>query len=216
MQHSLLKKYENEVNSNAVKQDLINHMKLELDSLESAKNNVEQENIELRQRLETFQDLDVKHKTLVLDYESCRLKCKKYKNELKCFDKSFFDELEELKKNYEDSIKLNKHYENLLYELNRQNLIIVDKRKNAKKEVKFAIDSDLDEDEDGQVSECLKSFSSDLSQILNDSDSKNTDDSIDVNNFLLSNEKPQTNKDNESDLDETLDYQHLIDQLATD
>ena len=213
MQHNLLKKYENEVNSNAVKQDLINHMKLELDSLESAKVNVEQENTELKMRLEAFQDFQMKHKTLVLDYESCKLKCKKYKNELKCFDKNFFDELEELKKNYQDSIKLNNHYENLLYELNRKNLI-VDNRKKSKKEVKFDVDSDQEEDEED--SERLKSISSDFSQFLDDYDSKNTDESIDIDNTLLSNEKKKTDNDNDSNLDETLDYQHLINQLASD
>ena len=80
MQHTLLKKYENEVNANAVKQDLINHMKLELDSLESCKKTLEEENSELKKQSELFQDLDIKYKRLILDYEASKLKCKKYKD----------------------------------------------------------------------------------------------------------------------------------------
>lgn len=121
MQHTLLKKYENEVNANAVKQDLINHMKLELDSLESYKNQYKTENSKLQQKLD---DLEPKYKSLLLDCETFRIKCKKYKNEMKCFDKSFFDELEQLKSSYDESIKLNKHYENLLYKLNNNSLIV--------------------------------------------------------------------------------------------
>ena len=218
MQHSLLKKYENEVNSNAVKQDLINHMKLELDSLESSKNKVEEENVELKKRLEMLEDLETKHKSLVLDYESCKLKCKKYKNELKCFDKRFFDELEELKKNYHDSIKLNKHYEDLLYQLNKKNLI-ASSRKMLKKEVKFAVDGEPNEEEEyEEENDCLKSMSSEFSQFLDDYGSKTTDDndnSINIDKLMALNET-KNNKESVSDPDETLDYQLLIDQLAAD
>ena len=139
MQHTLLKKYENEVNANAVKQDLINHMKLELDSLESCKKTLEEENSELKKQSELFQDLDIKYKRLILDYEASKLKCKKYKNELKCFDQSFFDELEELKLNYNESLKLNRHYETLLHNLNKKNLIVNKNESNkSKNKVKFA------------------------------------------------------------------------------
>ena len=138
MQHTLLKKYENEVNSNAVKQDLINHMKLELDSLESNKNELELELNEMKKKLDYFTDLDSKHKSLVLDNESLKLKVKKYKSDLKYFDQSFFDDLEELKRKYDESIQLNKHYEKILYELNKPNLV-----KNNNKKVTFEHVDDL-------------------------------------------------------------------------
>ena len=43
---------------------------------------------------------------------------------MKFNDKSFFDELEQLISSYGESIKLNKHYENLLYKLNNNSLIV--------------------------------------------------------------------------------------------
>ena len=52
---------------------------------------------------------------------------------MKFNDKSFFDELEQLISSYGESIKLNKHYENLLYKLNNNSLIV-------NKKVKFVLD----------------------------------------------------------------------------
>lgn len=141
MQHTLLKKYEDEVNSNAVKQDLINHMKLEIDGLESKNNELEQELIELKKKLDSFADLDTKYKRLILDNESLKLKLKRYKTDLKFFDKSFFDSLEELKRRYDESIELNKHYEKLLYELKESSL-----ENNFSKKVTFEQDNYSDAD----------------------------------------------------------------------
>jgi hypothetical protein len=199
MQHTLLKKYENEVNANAVKQDLINHMKLELDSLESCKKTLEEENSELKKQSELFQDLDIKYKRLILDYEASKLKCKKYKNELKCFDQSFFDELEELKLNYNESLKLNRHYETLLHNLNKKNLIVNKNESNkSKNRVKFALEEHDDD-------ECFKTMSTEFNTSLDYFDINNTNESVEMDKQLL-------NEDFK--LDSDLDYQQLIEQLS--
>ncbi len=143
MQHNLLKKYEDEVNSNAVKQDMINHMKIELDQLNEAIMTKETQNRGLLKRLEKLDDLEDKIKTLLMDYEACKKKCKKYKAELRCFDEKFFDELEDLKYSFYESIKLNKHYERLLFNLKKEDLAVENseshiKKKNIKNKVKFA------------------------------------------------------------------------------
>ena len=140
MQHNLLKKYENEVNDNAVKQDLINHMKIELDQLAEKSQQQAIENAEHVKRLGQLDELELNFKSLLLDYESCKIKCKKYKRELECFDEKFFDELEDLKYNFSEAVKLNKHYEKILFELKKN-----DTNKSGKHRVKFALDFSGDE-----------------------------------------------------------------------
>lgn len=113
MQHNLLKRYEDEVNSNAVKQDLINRMKIELDQLEANCKSYQTELSDLKVKLEDMSQLEVKQKSLVIDLETYKMKCQKYKQELSCFDDTFFNEIEDLKYNYHEAIKLNKYYEQL-------------------------------------------------------------------------------------------------------
>jgi hypothetical protein len=117
-------------------------MKIELDQLTEAVKGKEAENASLSKRLDQLDELEAKLKTLLLDYEACKKKCRNYKAELKCFDEKFFEELEDLKYNFYESIKLNKHYERLLFKLNKEDLIVSaedesKKRKKKKNRVKF-------------------------------------------------------------------------------
>jgi len=141
MQHNLLKKYEDEVNANTVKQDLINHMQLELDQLVAKCKEFESEIADLKHRNQELDQVESKYKTLIIDYESSKLKCKKYKEELKCFDENFFDEIEDLKYNYAEAVKLNRHYEDLLFKLQQENLV-VQKQEKKKNRVKFTLSKD--------------------------------------------------------------------------
>ena len=120
MQHNLLKKYQDEVNANTVKQDLINHMNLELEEYETKCKNFLMQIDELKQRLELMINLEDKYKKLLIDHEELKIKCKTYKNELKCFDEKFFEEIEDLKYNYAESVKLNKYYEFVLNQMKRK------------------------------------------------------------------------------------------------
>ena len=75
----------------------------------------------------------------MIELEKYKLKYQKYKSELKCFDEKFFDEIEDLKYNYYESLKLNKYYEGLLVEQQKRELILA-KPKKQKNRVKFAMD----------------------------------------------------------------------------
>jgi hypothetical protein len=209
MHHNLLKKLENEVNDNTVKQDLINHMKLELDQLEAKcvkyENNIES----LYAKIEKLKETDLQNKKLSIELESFKIKCQKYKNELKCFDEKFFEEIEDLKFKYCEAVKLNKHYEKIL----------MDSQKDANKSmvknrVKFAIDNDSDilKSESEKVPEKTNEF--------NQFDSLDLDDLININNNL---DSKVTNKEDEPEitnfdldldlcLNETLDINTLLDQ----
>jgi hypothetical protein len=68
--------------------------------------------------------LDAKHRSLLLDLESCKIKCDKYKQSLKYFDDNFFNEIESLKKRHDEAVKLNKYYEYLLFRGDKDNLIL--------------------------------------------------------------------------------------------
>ena len=213
MQHSLLKKYENEVNSNAVKQDLINHMKIELDQLTEKCERQSADNTQLMKRVDKLDELEVSFKSMLLDYEACRIKCKKYKAELKCFDEKFFDELEDLKYNFYESIKLNKHYENLLFKLNKNDLIIdPEKKLKTKNRVKFASDkNEHDIDEFQRKSKAMtrdfkKQRLSDLKQSfesMNRSFKSENGASFNYDSFDF--DCDVDNKLNDSDLEATLD-----------
>lgn len=138
MQHNLLKKYEDEVNLNAVKQDLINKMKIELDQYEVKVKEYELQFSDLRSKAEELEKLETKQKSLLIDLETYKVKCQKYKEELKHFDDDFFDEIEKLKNKYDEAVKLNKYYEKFLSEKDLFYLI-ADNKQCAKKKnrVKF-------------------------------------------------------------------------------
>ncbi len=233
MQHSLLKKYEDEVNSNAVKQDLINHMKIELDQLTEAVKAKEADNASLSKRLDQLDELEAKLKTLLLDYEACKKKCRNYKAELKCFDEKFFEELEDLKYNFYESIKLNKHYERLLFKLNKEDLIVSaedesKKRKKKKNRVKFVDKCERSFKKtanDVRLSELKQSFESmnknykeSLASVeCGDEDSEHTAGESEVETGLEENFKSFDfedylgGSDNENS---TLDYKELIRKLT--
>ena len=209
MHHNLLKKLENEVNDNTVKQDLINHMKLELDQLE-AKCVKYETNIEsLYAKIEKLKETDLQNKKLSIELESFKIKCQKYKNELKFFDEKFFEEIEDLKFKYCEAVKLNKHYEKILMD-NQKDV----NKSTVKNRVKFAIDNDSD---------ILKSESEKVSEKTNEYnqfDSLDLDDLININNNL---DSKVTNKEDEPEitnfdldldlcLNETLDINTLLDQ----
>lgn len=228
MQHNLLKKYEEEVNSNAVKQDLINHMKLELDQLNETVKKLEVEKAELMKRIDQLDELETSFKSMLLDYENCRMKCKKYKAELKCFDEKFFDELEDLKYNFYESIKLNKHYENLLFKLNKNELML-DPNQKPKNRVKFA-------DEMSNGHEAKKKKKGDKTRRLSDlkqsfeSMNRSFKDSLVCDSFpnesdLLETHEPEECsegdfnyedylQDDDFDYNQTLEYQDLLRRLA--
>lgn len=231
MQHNLLKKYEDEVNLNAVKQDLINHMKIEIDQLTQKCQEKENETSELAKRLEQLDELKENFKSLLLDYETCKIKCKKYKTELKCFDEKFFDELEDLKYNFYESIKLNKHYEQLLFKLDKSDLIDDGSTCKKKNRVKFVEDTDSPENgqnnRQGRLSDLMQSFES-MNRNYKKSASIRTDeeDSVETSQdsaeeFATTSEDDFRNFNFEDYLDggdvkndETLDYKELIEQLT--
>lgn len=146
MQHNLLKKYEDEVNMSAVKQGLINQLKIELDKSESRCKSYETQLAELKPKFDEVKRLEKQNKTLKIDVESYKLKYEKCKKELAFFDEQFFQEIDNLKSKYGEAVKLNKYYENLLFNTNQfdQNKL---KKKNNR--VKFAIstiDSSIDDE----------------------------------------------------------------------
>ena len=204
MQHSLLKKYENEVNSNAVKQDLINHMKLEIDELTDKCKNSDAERSELLSRISQLDELEMSFKSMLLDYETCKIKCKKYKSELKCFDEKFFDELEDMKFNYHKAIKMNKHYENLLMKMNKTDLVVVKEGKKPKNKVKFD-KSSKEHDIDDYQNECGKSFETELCESSSEChiNSSSENSSFNYEDYLDDNE-----------INQTLEYNDLIEQLS--
>ena len=231
MQHNLLKKYEDEVNSNAVKQDLINHMKLEIDQLNQTVKKSESENGELMKRLSQLDELEASFKSMLLDYENCRLKCKKYKAELKCFDEKFFDELEDLKYNFYESIKLNKHYENLLFKLDKSELMIdPDTKQKKKNRVKFAANSEVDteglgsrkkKDKTRRLSDLKQSFESMnrsfkdslvCDSFPNDSEVGDLETEDDEGSGTDFNYEDYLDED-EFDSNQTLEYQDLLNRL---
>ena len=231
MQHNLLKKYEYEVNSNAVKQDLINHMKLEIDQLNQTVKKSESENGELMKRLSQLDELEASFKSMLLDYENCRLKCKKYKAELKCFDEKFFDELEDLKYNFYESIKLNKHYENLLFKLDKSELMIdPDTKQKKKNRVKFAANSEVDteglgsrkkKDKTRRLSDLKQSFESMnrsfkdslvCDSFPNDSEVGDLETEDDEGSGTDFNYEDYLDED-EFDSNQTLEYQDLLNRL---
>jgi hypothetical protein len=232
MQHNLLKKYEDEVNSNAVKQDLINHMKLEIDQLNHTVKKSESENGELMKRLSQLDELEASFKSMLLDYENCRLKCKKYKAELKCFDEKFFDELEDLKYNFYESIKLNKHYENLLFKLDKSELMIdPDTKQKKKNRVKFAANSEVDteglgsrkkKDKTRRLSDLKQSFESMnrsfkdslvCDSFPNDSEVGDLETEDDEGSGTDFNYEDYLDED-EFDSNQTLEYQDLLNRLS--
>lgn len=115
MQHDLLKKYEDEVNMGAVKQGLINQLKLELEKSENVCKSYENELIDLRSQLEELEALKKQNRSLKIDLEGIKLKYETCQKELDFFDEDFFDEIKTLKCKYRDALKLNKYYENLLF-----------------------------------------------------------------------------------------------------
>ena len=114
-------------------------MKIELDQLGDKCSEYETEIDTLTKNLKNFNELEIKNKKLMIELEKYKLKYQKYKNELKCFDEKFFDEIEDLKYNYYESLKLNKYYVNLLVEQHKRDLIL-SKPKKQKNRVKFAMD----------------------------------------------------------------------------
>jgi hypothetical protein len=108
MQHSLLKKYEDEVNRNAVNDDLIRRMKFELDEqMERIKQlELERQNSKLKN--------EEKIKKMKLQLETYKSKCNNFKKILRCFDGKFFDEIEVFKSELEEQRRLNNYYETLL------------------------------------------------------------------------------------------------------
>jgi hypothetical protein len=172
MQHNLLKKYQDEVNANTVKQDLINHMNLELEEYESKCKSFLMQIDELKQKLEQMISLEDKYKNLLIDHEELKIKCRTYKNELKCFDEKFFEEIEDLKYNYAESVKLNKYYEFVLNQVKKNNCEKMlkdrsnDDKKKEKHRVKFVdINQSTDEEEDNKNEDYEKSHSSSDSEI---------------------------------------------------
>lgn len=233
MQHNLLKKYEDEVNSNAVKQDLINHMKLELDQLNEVVKKSELEKSELMKRIGQLDELETSFKSMLLDYENCRIKCRKYKAELKCFDEKFFDELEDLKYNFYESIKLNKHYENLLFKLNKNELMVDTGSQKPKNRVKFAADefefdggSQKKRNKTRRLSDLKQSFES-MNKSFKDSlvcDSfPNESDLLQSGDYREEGEAEESGEefnyedylqDDDFDYNQTLEYQDLLKRLT--
>lgn len=149
MHHNLLKKYEEEVNAGAVKQDLIQRMKSEIDELDGKCKAYENRIASLNTQLENMQCLESRYKSLEIDLASVKMKCDKYKKSLSRFDDSFFAEIEALKKRHDESVNLNKYYEYLLFRSDKENLILKN-LKEKKNRVKFA-----DEQVDSLTNDCL-------------------------------------------------------------
>lgn len=214
MHHNLLKKLENEVNDNTVKQDLINHMKLELDQLESKcvkyENNLES----LYTKIENLKETDSQNKKLLIELESYKIKCQKYKNELKCFDEKFFEEIEDLKFKYCEAVKLNKDYEKILLDKQKDN-----NKHTAKNRVKFAIDfqnsPELEKNETifSENSEKLNK-NSQFDNSLDLDDLINLNSNLDLKDIEKEEENEITNFDLDLDLclNETLDINTLLDK----
>lgn len=212
------------MNSSAVKQDLINHMKLELDQLTETVKRSEVEKTELMKRIDQLDELETSFRSMLLDYENCRMKCKKYKAELKCFDEKFFDELEDLKYNFYESIKLNKHYENLLFKLNKNELML-DANQKPKNRVKFADEKSNGHEKKGNKTRRL----SDLRQSF-ESMNRSFKDSLVCDSFpnesdLLETHGPEECseedfnyedylEDDDFDSNQTLEYQDLLKRLT--
>jgi len=215
MHHNLLKKLENEVNDNTVKQDLINHMKLELDQLEAKCVKYESQIESLYAKIENLKETDSQNKKLSIELESYRIKCQKYKNELKCFDEKFFEEIEDLKYKYCEAVKLNKHYEKILLENQKET-----NKNGAKNRVKFAIDFEENPKIADDNKETNYSKNTKLKNLDSQFDSLDLDDLINLNNNLDyeddKNEKEDDASNFELDLDlclnETLDINTLLDQ----
>jgi hypothetical protein len=215
MHHNLLKKLENEVNDNTVKQDLINHMKLELDQLEAKCVKYESQIESLYAKIENLKETDSQNKKLSIELESYRIKCQKYKNELKCFDEKFFEEIEDLKYKYCEAVKLNKHYEKILLENQKET-----NKNGAKNRVKFAIDFEENSKTADDNKETNYSKNTKLKNVDSQFDSLDLDDLINLNNNLDyeddKNEKEDDASNFELDLDlclnETLDINTLLDQ----
>jgi hypothetical protein len=143
MQQTLLQKYEQEVNMNAVKQSLINQMKLELDKCESACKTYENEMATLKSNMQDYARVKAANRSLKLDLESYKVKYEKYKRELDFFDDDFFIEIESLKDKYNEAVKMNKYYESILFKTNQINKIN-SKKKSSNNKVKFSADVDND------------------------------------------------------------------------
>ena len=131
------------MNLNAVKQELINKMKIEIDQLEEKCKLHENEISLLQIQIENMQHLEARQKSLLLDLENYKTKYEKYKKSLKYFDDDFFSEIENLKSRHDETIRLNKYYEYLLFRGDRENLILknIDTKKNKTSRVKFTISS---------------------------------------------------------------------------
>lgn len=150
MHHDLLKKYQDEVNMSVVKQGLINQLKIELDQCHEANASLESELHDLRGQSEQLEQLKRQNKSLQIDVEEMKLKYDEYKKELDFFDDDFFDEIKRLKSKYNDALKLNKYYENLLF-FSDKNTCKLDR----KPRVKFAKDQCFDKNELGQFSDLI-------------------------------------------------------------
>ncbi len=136
-----------------MKQDLINHMSLELQDYEAKCGQQSKQIDELRSILDSASDFEAKYNKLIIDYESVKFKCQKYKKELKCFDEKFFDEIEDLKYNYNQAVQLNKHYEEVLLRLhsNKGGLSLNNTsnvKSKKKNKVKFNFEDDKNRSDD--------------------------------------------------------------------
>lgn len=114
MQQSLLKKYEDEVNSNAVRLNLINKMKVELEKYESKCKYYEDELNNMRKKIDNLHELENKNKQLSIEMESYKLKYQSCQESLKLFDDDFFYDIENLKNNYDKVVRINSEYKKII------------------------------------------------------------------------------------------------------
>ncbi|CAF0827711.1 unnamed protein product [Brachionus calyciflorus] len=133
MQQNLLKKYEDEVNSNAVKLDLINKMKVELDQYAKKCKTTEIELNNLRLKIDSLHQIEIKYKQLIIDLAAYKLKCNRYEQQMKLFDDDFLKDIENLKNKYDETLQLNKHYVRLL-----------EKTKNPKLSLKYDLHNSIE------------------------------------------------------------------------
>ena len=172
-------------------------------------------------KIETLRDAEIKLKKITIELESYKLKCQKYKNELKCFDEKFFEEIEDLKYKYSEAVKLNKHYENILVENKhrpnpKQNRHHTTKTKNR---VKFAMDREPDVGNEGNLSNDFNG--SILAEENKETFEEEQFNSLDLSDLINLNNKLDLNggkSDDDADLDldlclnESIDIKYLIDQ----
>lgn len=122
----------------AVKQGLINQLKIDLDECKRNSISYETEINDLKSGNDELEKLRKQNRTLRIDLEAMKLKYDQFRKELEFFDDDFLDEIKTLKKKYDDALKLNKYYENLLFYSDKHA-----SKLNTRNKVKFVDDDDL-------------------------------------------------------------------------